>query len=446
MDQLLHEAALRAARYRESVKLDPIPPQPDADLSEIAGEFPDGPTDPMQVVKLIDEIGSPATMGFSSPRFFGWVIGGVHPVALAADWMVSAWDQPTYAAVASPATVAMEAAAIRWIKGAARLPETTWGAFVTGTTVAHVASLASARSTVLAAEGWDATGQGLFGAPPVTVVVGEEVHPSLVKALGVVGLGRERVIRVPVDDQGRMRADSIPKLTPPAIVCLQAGNVNTGSFDPMAEIIPRAKEMGAWVHVDGAFGFWAAASPRLAHLTAGMELADSWATDAHKYLNVPYDAGLALVRNPSDLERLMSVEAAYLVEGEIGLDPGLYAPEMSRRARGVPTWAVLKSLGRSGLADLVDRTVRLAQRFAGGMEQAGYPVLNEVVLNQVLVTFGEPDETRRVVSELQAEGTMYAGPTVWQGQTAMRLSVSNYATTEDDIDQSIEAVLRAAGS
>jgi glutamate/tyrosine decarboxylase-like PLP-dependent enzyme len=259
-------------------------------------------------------------------------------------------------------------------------------------------------------------------------------------------MGRERVIRVPVDDQGRMRADSIPKLTPPAIVCLQAGNVNTGSFDPMAEIIPRSKEMGAWVHVDGAFGFWAAASPRLAHLTAGMELADSWATDAHKYLNVPYDAGLALVRNPSDLERLMSVEAAYLVEGEIGLDPGLYAPEMSRRARGVPTWAVLKSLGRSGLADLVDRTVRLAQRFAVGMEQAGYSVLNEVVLNQVLVTFGEPDETRRVVSELQAEGTMYAGPTVWQGQTAMRVSVSNYATTEDDIDQSIEAVLRAAGS
>jgi glutamate/tyrosine decarboxylase-like PLP-dependent enzyme len=214
----------------------------------------------------------------------------------------------------------------------------------------------------------------------------------------------------------------------------------------MEEIIPRAKESGAWVHIDGAFGFWAAASPRLARLAAGMELADSWATDAHKYLSVPYDAGLALVRNPSDLERLMSVEAAYLVEGEIGLDPGLYAPEMSRRARGVPTWAVLKSLGRSGLADLVDRSVQLAQRFATGMENAGYSVLNDVVLNQVLVSLGEPDETMRIVRELQTDGTMFAGPTVWQGHTAMRISVSNFATTEEDIDRSIEAVMRLAAS
>jgi glutamate/tyrosine decarboxylase-like PLP-dependent enzyme len=446
VDDLLHEAAARAARYRENVKADAIRPDPEADLSELGGSFSDGPTDPMQVLKLMDEVGSPATMGFSSPRFFGWVIGGVQPVALAADWMVSAWDQPTYAAVASPATVAMEAAAIRWIKEAAGLPDSTWGVFVTGTTVAHMATLATARSAVLAAEGWDATGKGLFGAPPITVVVGEEVHPSLVKALGVIGLGRDRVIRVPVDDQGRMRADVFPHLSSPAIVCLQAGNVNTGSFDPMDEIIPRAKESGAWVHIDGAFGFWAAASPRLARLAAGMELADSWATDAHKYLSVPYDAGLALVRNPSDLERLMSVEAAYLVEGEIGLDPGLYAPEMSRRARGVPTWAVLKSLGRSGLADLVDRSVQLAQRFATGMENAGYSVLNDVVLNQVLVSLGEPDETMRIVRELQTDGTMFAGPTVWQGHTAMRISVSNFATTEEDIDRSIEAVMRLAAS
>ncbi|MGH8871419.1 MAG: pyridoxal phosphate-dependent decarboxylase family protein [Acidimicrobiia bacterium] len=445
MEDLLREAARLALRYRQEVLTDPIRPDPEADVSELGGELPEGPIDPMQVLKLMDEVGSPATMGFSSPRFFGWVIGGVQPVALAADWMVSAWDQPTYAAVASPATVAMEAAAIRWIKEASGLPETAWGVFVTGTTVAHMATLAAARSAVLSAEGWDATGQGLFGAPAINVVVGEEVHPSLIKALGVVGLGRDRVIEVPVDDQGRMRADAFPELSPPAIVCLQAGNVNTGAFDPMAEIIPRAKESGAWVHVDGAFGFWAAASPRLAHLTTGMELADSWATDAHKYLNVPYDAGVALVRSPSDLARLMSVDAAYLVEGEIGMDPGLYTPEMSRRARGVPTWAVLKSLGRSGLAELVDRTVRMAQRFAEGMERAGYNVLNDVVLNQVLVDLGDPETTRRIVSELQAEGTMFAGPTEWQGHTAMRISVSNFATTEDEIDQSIEAVLRVAG-
>jgi glutamate/tyrosine decarboxylase-like PLP-dependent enzyme len=299
---------------------------------------------------------------------------------------------------------------------------------------------------VLAAEGWDATGQGLFGAPPITVVVGEEVHPSLIKALGVVGLGRDRVIRVPVDDQGRMRADAFPDISPPAIVCVQAGNVNTGSFDPMDEIIPKAKETGAWVHVDGAFGFWAAASPRLAHLTTGMELADSWATDAHKYLNVPYDAGLALVRNPSDLERLMSVDAAYLIEGHIGEDPGLYAPEMSRRARGVPTWAVLKSLGRSGLAEMIDRSVEMARRFADGMRDAGYAILHEVVLNQVLVDFGDPEETLRVVQQVQADGTMFAGPTVWQGHTAMRISVSNYDTTEAEIDESIDAVLKAANA
>jgi glutamate/tyrosine decarboxylase-like PLP-dependent enzyme len=446
MDDLLLEAARRAIRYRQELLTRPIRPEPDAALDELGGDFPNGPTDPMQVLKLMDEVGSPATMGFSSPRFFGWVIGGVQPVALAADWIVSAWDQPTYASVASPATVAMEAAAVRWIKDIAGLPESSWGVFVTGTTVAHIVTLAAARSAVLAAEGWDATGEGLFGAPPITVVVGEEVHPSLVKALGVVGLGRNRVIRVPVDRQGRMRADVFPEISAPAIVCLQAGNVNTGSFDPMAEIIPRAKESGAWVHVDGAFGFWAAASTRLAHLTEGMELADSWATDAHKYLNVPYDAGLALVRNPSDLERLMSVEAAYLVEGEIGRDPGLYAPEMSRRARGVPTWAVLKALGRSGLADLIDRSVRMAQRFADGMRAAGFSVLNDVVLNQVLVDFGDPEETTRVVQQVQADGTVFAGPTVWQGKTAMRISVSNYGTTESEIDESIDAVLKAVSA
>jgi glutamate/tyrosine decarboxylase-like PLP-dependent enzyme len=252
------------------------------------------------------------------------------------------------------------------------------------------------------------------------------------------------VIRVPVDGQGRIRPEKLPKLQPPAIVCVQAGNVNTGAFDPMAEIIPAAKEMGAWVHVDGAFGFWAAASPSLAHLTAGMELADSWATDAHKYLNVPYDAGIVLVRNPSHLERVMSVSAAYLPEGEIGRDSLLYAPEMSRRARGIPTWAVLKALGRSGLAELIERTVHLARRFADRLEVEGFEILNDVVLNQVLVSFGGPEETRRVVEAIQAEGTLFAGPTVWQGRAAMRISVSSWKTTEADVDRSVEAILRCA--
>ncbi len=394
----------------------------------------------------MDRVVAPATMGFSNPRFYGWVIGGVYPVALAADWITSAWDQNTAVHESTPGTIALEATAIRWVKEATGLPESAWGAFVTGTTVAHVTTLAAARTSVLAGVGWDATADGLFGAPEVNVVVGEEAHPSLFKALGVVGLGRERVVRVPVDDQGRMRADALPDIDGPTIVCVQAGNVNTGAFDPMDEIVPRAKDQGAWVHVDGAFGFWAAASPSLSPLASGQEMADSWATDAHKYLNVPYDAGLALVRDPSSLERVMSIDASYIPPGEIGLDPALYSPELSRRARGIPTWAVLKSLGRTGLAELIDRTVHLAKRFASQLELAGFEVLNDVVLNQVLVSFGDPDETLRVVCQVATEGVMFAGPTVWQGKTAMRISVSGYSTTEADVDRSVAAILRAAGA
>jgi glutamate/tyrosine decarboxylase-like PLP-dependent enzyme len=445
MSDILNEAARRAAEYRDRVSTEPIRPEPGHDLTELIGPLPQDGTEADQVIKLIDEVATPATMGFSSPRFYGWVIGSVYPVALAADWLTSSWDQNTVFYEASPGTVALEATALRWIRELAGLPETSWGAFVTGTTVGNATGLAAARTSVLADVGWDATSQGLFGAPEVTVVVGDEVHPSLVKALGFVGLGRDRVVRVPVDDQGRMRADAFPEITGPAIVCLQAGNVNTGSFDPMADIIPMAKEAGAWVHVDAAFGFWAAVSPTLRHLAAGMELADSWATDCHKYLNVPYDAGIVMVRDPSSLERVMSVSAEYLLPGEIGQDPGFYTPELSRRARGVPTYAVLRHLGRSGVVELIDRTVRLAQLFARRLSEEGFEVLHDVVLNQALVSFGDPDETRRVVKAVADEGVMFAGPTVWQGRTAMRISVSGYATTEDDIEESVQAILRVAG-
>lgn len=444
MDELLREAAERALSYRHSVVDAPIPAQRTDQIEVLEEPMPDGPTDPMDVIALMDRVVTPATMGFSNPRFYGWVIGGVYPVALAADWMTSAWDQNAVTYQVTPGVGMLEATAIRWIKELTGLPETAWGAFVTGTTVAHVTTLAAARTAQLEEVGWDATSDGLFGAPPVTVVVGAEAHPTLFKALGIVGLGRERVVRVPVDDQGRMRVERLPEISGPTIVCVQAGNVNTGSFDPMAEIVPLAKQAGAWVHVDGAFGFWAAASPSLAHLADGMEGADSWATDAHKYLNVPYDAGVALVRDPSALERVMSFEAEYIPPGEIGLDPGLYTPELSRRARGVPTWATLKHLGRSGLVDLLDRTVMLARRFASAMEQAGFDVLNEVVLNQVLVSFGDPERTRQVVESVAAEGVMFAGPTEWQGHAAMRISVSGYSTTEADIDASVAAVVRAA--
>ena len=445
MDELLTDAARRAISYRKGLSTTPIRPEPGYDLSEVEGPLPEKSTDPELVIELIDEVVRPATMGFSSPRFYGWVIGGVYPVALAADWLTSAWDQNSVVHEASPGTVTLEATALRWIRELSGLPESSWGAFVTGTTVGNAAALAAARTAVLASEGWDATADGLFGAPEVTVVVGEEVHPSLLKALGIVGLGRNRVTKVPVDDQGRMLADAIPEIAGPTIVCLQAGNVNSGSFDPMAEIIPKVKESGAWVHVDGAFGFWASVSPTHRHLTAGMERADSWATDCHKYLNVPYDAGLVLVRDPSALEKVMSVSAEYLPPGEIGRDPGLYTPELSRRARGVPTYAALRTLGRAGLIELVDGTISLAQLFARRLTEEGFEVLNDVVLNQVLVSFGDPEDTRRVVRSVSDEGLMFAGPTVWQGKTAMRISVSGYATTEDDVEKSVDAILRAGG-
>ena len=443
MQELLRDVAERAITYLDGLGDRPVRPDQTVDLRLLGGALPDDPTDPELVINLLDQVAAPATMAMAGPRFFGWVVGGSHPVALAADWMTSAWDQNTMFAEATPATVELEATALRWVIEAVGLPQGSWGAFVTGTTVANMAALASATNSVLADVGWDLVNDGLFGAPLVTVVVGDEAHPSLVKALGVVGLGRSRVLQVPVDDQGRMRPDRMPAIEPPAIVCVQAGNVNSGSFDPMAELIPAAHERGAWVHVDGAFGFWAAASSALAHLTVGMDLADSWATDAHKYLNVPYDAGIVLVRNPSTLERVMSVSAAYLPEGEIGRDPLLYTPEMSRRARGTPTWAVLKTLGRSGLADLVERTHRLALQFAEALTAAGVEILNDVVLNQVLVGLGDPTITRRTVQTLQEEGTIFVGPTVWQGKPAMRISVSSWRTTESDVDHSVEAILRA---
>ncbi|MGH9217247.1 MAG: pyridoxal phosphate-dependent decarboxylase family protein [Acidimicrobiales bacterium] len=443
MEDVLADAADRAIAYLAGIDQRPVRRVTAADLMEIGGPFPDGPTDPSLVVKLLDEVVSPATMAMAGPRFFGWVIGGASPVAVAADWLVSAWDQNTLFASATPGMVALEAAALRWVVEAAALPSGTWGAFVTGTTAANIAALSTASTAVLAAAGWDAAGEGLFGAPPVTVVAGADAHPSLIKALGVVGLGRNRVVTVPVDDQGRMRADRLPRIQPPAIVCVQAGNVNSGAFDPLDDIIPAAKQAGAWVHVDGAFGFWAAAAPSLAHLTAGLADADSWATDAHKFLNVPYDAGLVLVRNPSALERVMSVSASYLPAGAIGRDPVLYTPEMSRRARGVPTWAALKSLGRSGLAALIESRVALAQRFADKLQHAGFDILNDVVFNQVLVGFADREARDRIVATLQSDGTMFAWPTDWHGRAAMRISVCSWKTTADDVDRCVAEIVRA---
>jgi glutamate/tyrosine decarboxylase-like PLP-dependent enzyme len=310
--------------------------------------------------------------------------------------------------------------------------------------VANFTALAAARHAVLERAGWDVEANGLFGAPPVTVVIGDEAHPTLLKSLGMLGLGRERVVRVPVDAQGRMRADRLPALTAPAIVCAQAGNVNTGAVDPMGAIADHASAHGAWLHVDGAFGLWAAAAPSLRSLIAGIERADSWATDAHKWLNVPYDCGVAFVRDPHALRASMAITAAYLPTDTPHRNPSDHTPELSRRARGVEVWAALASLGREGVARLVEDGCRHARRFADGLRAAGFEVLNDVVLNQVLVSFGTPERTQRVIAEIQREGTCWCGGTVWQGRTAMRISVSSWATSHDDVERSLAAMLAAA--
>jgi glutamate/tyrosine decarboxylase-like PLP-dependent enzyme len=444
---LLNAAAERAARYLEGLSQRRVAPAPEAldNLKDLDQPLPVEPTDPQRVLALLDELGSPATVASAGGRFFGFVIGGTVPAALAANWLAGAWDQCAGLVALSPTSAMLEEIALGWLVDLFGLPASTGGAFVTGATMANFSALAAARHALLAQAGWNVEAQGLFGAPPITVVVGDEVHASPLKALSLLGLGRERVIRVPADGQGRMRAGALPRISGPTIVCLQAGSVNTGAFDPADEICSAAHAAGAWVHVDGAFGLWVAASPERAHLTAGISHADSWATDAHKWLNVPYDSGIVFVREPQHLRSAMAASAPYLVQGE-GREPEQYTPEMSRRARGVEVWAALLSLGRSGLADLVERTCRYATRFAGGLRAAGWEVLNDVVLNQVLAFFGDAETTRRVIAAIQSDGTCWCGGTVWQGQTAMRISVSSWATTENDVERSLAAILRIAAA
>jgi glutamate/tyrosine decarboxylase-like PLP-dependent enzyme len=445
MRALLHLAAETAARYLENLEDRRVAPSPEdlAGLAELDEPLPEAPMEAACVLERLDRIGSPATMGMAGPRYFGFVIGGSLPAALAANWLAGAWDQCPGLFAASPIGTVLEEVCLRWLLDVLKLPAGSGGAFVTGATVANFSALAAARHSVLARHGWDVEADGLFGAPPITVVVGEEVHPSLIKALGMLGLGRSRVVQVPVDHQGRMVAAKVPPLSGPAIVCIQAGNVNTGAFDPAPDICARAHSSGAWVHVDGAFGLWAAASPNYAHLVEGVGDADSWATDAHKWLNVPYDSGLAFVRDAAALKSAMSVTAAYLPQGE-HREPSQYTPELSRRARGVEIWAALKSVGRSGLADLIEGNCRLARRFAEALQQGGCEILNEVILNQVLVSFGDAVRTRQVIERVQRDGTCWCGPTEWQGRTAMRISVSSWATRDDDVERSVAAILRAA--
>ena len=441
---LLQNTAERAIAFLESLPNRPVTPTPEAlhQLREFEEPIPENGRDASAVIAMLDKVGTPASIAMPGPRYFGFVIGGCLPASLAANWLTNTWDQNTGMYEVTPATARIEALSLAWLLDLLQLPADTAGSFVTGATMANCTALAAARNAVLSRVGWDVEADGLIGAPPISVVISEESHPSVYKSLGLLGLGRNRVKRIPTDAQGRMRPEQIPTVEGPTIVITQVGNVNTGACDPVGQICAQTGD--AWVHVDGAFGLWAAASPRYRHLVAGIENADSWATDAHKWLNVPYDSGVAFVRDANALKAAMAITAAYLPSDTAGRNPSDFTPELSRRARGVEIWAAIAELGRTGVAQLVERCCELARRFADGLQAEGFDVLNEVALNQVLVSFGDDDTTRRTIEAIQKDGTCWCGITVWQGKTAMRISVSNWSTTTADVDLSLAAIIAAA--
>jgi glutamate/tyrosine decarboxylase-like PLP-dependent enzyme len=447
-EKLLQHAAAISQDYLKAIpeRHAGVGPEALRGLSKLAGPLPAAGEDPKAVLDLLDACGSPATIGSMGRRFFGGVIGGTFPVALAAHWIADSWDQNACLYDISPVSAHLEDVVLGWLIELFGLPKGSGGAFVTGTQMADVTALAAARNAVLKKAGWDFDGDGFAGAPPIKVIVGEEVHATMLKALRILGIGMNHVVFVPADSQGRMKASLIPRLQGPVIVCAQAGNVNTGSFDPFTSICEVAREMDAWVHVDGAFGLWAATSPTKRWLVEGMNMADSWATDAHKWLNVPHDSGIAVVRNPHDLLSAMTISAAYYPDPAGKREPMQWGPESSRRARAIEIWATLRWLGARGVSELIDRTCNLALQFAAGFRAAGFEVLHDVVLNQVMVSFGSDQRTSEVVAAIQAEGTCWCGATVWKGRKAMRVSVSSWATTEEDVDLALKAILAIAGA
>jgi glutamate/tyrosine decarboxylase-like PLP-dependent enzyme len=412
-------------------------------MAGLGGEMPMVGEDPLSIIRLLDEAGSPATMAVMGGRFFGGVIGGALPVTVAAHWLADAWNQNACLYELSPVSAYLEQVVLDWLIDLFGLPNGTAGALVTGTQMADVTALAAARHALLRRCGWDVESDGLFGAPPITVIVGEEVHATMLKALSILGFGKARVLTVPADAHGRMRASEVPRIAGPTIVCAQVGNVNSGACDPVADLCDIAHSRDAWVHVDGAFGMWAAIAPARRHLVEGVALGDSWATDGHKWLNTPLDCGIAFVRDGEALGRAMSISGAYYGTAA-GRDPMRWSPESSRRARAIEVWAALRSLGRDGIAAQIERTCQHATTFASGLRDAGYAIVNDVVLNQVLVSFGSDATTERVIDAVQREGTCWCGGTVWKGRTAMRISVSSWATTHEDVVRSIDAICRAA--
>jgi glutamate/tyrosine decarboxylase-like PLP-dependent enzyme len=442
--------------------LDEAPVRPTASLEALRARFVQPlPEDGLDAAAVVDELAANAEGGLvrsAGPRYFGFVIGGSVPAALGADWLTSAWDQNAGLYVIGPAAAVAEETAGAWLIDLFGLPETVSVGYTTGATMASFTGLAAGRHALLAKAGWDVERHGLFGAPEIPVVVSEESHVTIFAALQMLGMGRDRVIRVPTDDQGRMRPEALAavlaELDRPALVTAQAGNVNTGAFDPLPPIVDAVRANGGWLHVDGAFGMWAAADPARRHLVDGVGDADSWTTDAHKWLNVPYDAGLSFVRDAAAHHAAMTLGAAYYVETAGGeRDPYNWVPESSRRARGFPIWAALRSLGRRGVAELIARNSDAARRFAAGLQGgAGIRILNDVVLNQVLVRFDDPSgdpakgdaRTMAIVAAVQEDGEIWLGGTTWHGMRAMRISVSNWMTTDAHADLGATAIRRIA--
>lgn len=452
---LLQATAERAGQFLQALPERAVRPDADRDAlwAALGGPLGDDPVPARQVVTALADAAEPGLLATPGPRFFGFVIGGALPAALAADWLAATWDQNAGLYVASPAASVVEEVALGWLIDLLGLPAEACAGFVTGGQMANWTCLAVARHELLARAGWDVERDGLHGAPPVRVLAGEERHVTIDRALRFLGLGTAAVEPVAVDGQGRMRLDAVAAALAatdgPAIVCTQVGHVNTGALDPVGAICERAAERDAWVHVDGAFGLWARASPQLRPATEGMERADSWATDAHKWLNVPYDSGVAFTRHPQAHRAALGVRASYLVHGAAGeRDQMDWTPEFSRRARGFALYAALRSLGRSGVARLVERCCAHARRFAEALDAVdGVHVCNEVVLNQVLVRFRDSDEaTRAVIGAVQRDGTCWMGGADWQGRHVMRISVSGWSTTTDDVDRSVQAILRAAAT
>jgi glutamate/tyrosine decarboxylase-like PLP-dependent enzyme len=444
---LLEEAAQRANAYLDGIGQRSVTPTRSAleRLAELGGPLPETASPAAETLRLLDEVGSPATMASAGGRYFGFVIGGALPVTVASNWLATAWDQNAGLWTSSPVSAYLEEVALEWLAGILRLPKGTGGAFVTGASMASFTALAAARHVLLERAGWNLVEQGMSGSPPLRVVVSEEIHVTMVKALGLLGFGRASLERVPVDSEGRMRADLLPRLDERTIVCVQAGDVNSGCFDPIDAICNAAAEAGAWVHVDGAFGLWAAAVPSLAHLVRGAERANSWSTDGHKWLNTPYDNGIALVREPQHLRAAMAAPAAYLLTSP-HREPTHHSPELSRRARGVDIWAALRSLGRVGVAELVERTCAIAARIADGLRTNGLEVLNHVVLNQILVAAADDEMTGLLSERIKEDGICWCGTTTWRGRRAVRISVSSWATTEEDAELTIGAFASAARS